>query len=570
MNKLYGFLILILFLLPVQTWAQTSDVSIDKVFFAQHHVMEPDSPWFALTGNLPALIKVQVYSATPVESPAVIARLWLADATIEIPLRGPAMLPAHPSGDPVLMPHAYDDSFTATIPRTWIRPGLKVAVELRDYDYSHVDDDDKIYTPIVDDNEIAILDRRELGMIKVGAPTRLFMQMFDIHYFGQGKGADFPSGWETELAAKLPVSELVVHRVRNIMFDEIVMPPQYGNPSARYHSVEDYKAKTGSDFDGEQGIALRWCQALKDAGGLYRFWRPYHINIAGVYSGGQAGGYRSCGNLHRHGVLIHELGHTFGLPHWNNARDYPYKQTMYGQDSGQPTTANAGPVWAYDVTRGDFLSPSTLANSSIVWRKDPMQGGGRSNLKHYMYNHFSDYSVFRIRQCLEDRAVYWNSARGHYAKWNPQTGDYDQIVENNGVLFPIERDIDVISVLVTANAVVSDANIIYPPIGPYKGGLISRFDANSAEDRQRALDVHYTTARCNVALRITQGDTTRNYLTRLSVSPDDDPNRAFAVGAINLPARDGDVKSVELLYCPELMASGVTGNARTLYAWGRD
>jgi len=393
------------------------------------------------------------------------------------------------------------------------------------------------------------------------------MQMFDIHFFGSGKGADFPEGWQTELEAKLPVAELVVHRVRNLMFNEIVMPPIFGKPSALYTGFEDFKKQTGLDFEGEQAIALKWCTALKAAGGTFGLWRPYHINIVGLYCGGQASGYRSCGNLHRHGVIHHELGHTFGLPHWGSKKEYPYKRTMYGESTGEEAPPNAGPTWAFDVQRRDFLAPRHIVDGKLTWTRDPMHGGGRSNMKNYMYAHFSDYSMRRIQSRLEDQAAYWNEETGQYAQWNQETGKYDKVIENDGVLFPIERDVDVISLLMSANAAVPDANIIYPPIGPYTAGLIRLFDADSAEDRAKAQAFGYTEDTCNVCLRVTQGGIVRNYLMKVRVSRDDDPMQTFHVSAINLPARDGDITQAELLFTPEVIAKGITPEHTVLYTW---
>jgi hypothetical protein len=543
---------------------------IEKVYFAQQHVLEHDNPLFKLVGGLDALIKVQVYSDAPVPSPYVFAILELDGRTAELCLRGPKNLPEKPDCDPVLMEQSYDDSFTAIIPKEWIKTGLKVAVELRDFDYSRVDADDDVFTNCSKGTQISILDKVALDNLKIGAPTKLVIQMFDIHYFGMGEGADYPDGWETELKAKLPVADLTINRLRGIVFKEIVMQPLFGLPSSKYSSIEDFKKKTGHDFDGEQGVAMAWCAALKAAGGTFGFWRPYNINIAGVHSGGMGGGYRSCANLHRHGVVHHELGHTFGLPHWASDKLYPYKRTMYGKDQGEPAAPNAGPTWAFDLGRREFLSPRVIQDGNLTWRKDPMHGGGRSNLKDYMFNQFSDYSVSRMQQRFENQAVYWNEETGKYAQWNQDTGVYDKVMENDGVKLPLQRDVDVISIMASANAAVPDANIVYAPIGPYKAGLIRRFDANSAEDREAAGKFGYKPDRCNVCLRVTQGGKTKAYLMPVKVSPDDDPMKAFNVSAINLSAADGEVTQAELLYDQGLLANGLTKESKSLYIWRKE
>jgi hypothetical protein len=540
---------------------------IDRVFFAQQHVLEPSSPNFKLVGNLEALVKVQVYADRPIPAPEVYAVLTIGDKVKDLRLRGPALLPQPYQGDPVLMPHRYDDSFTAMIPREWVQPGLRVAIELRDYDYVEAQDYDRYTQSSVAVNSIELLDRHDLGQISVGAPSRLVMNMFDFHYFGGGVEADHPTGWEAEFEARIPVSEMVVHRVRRVMLNEIVWMPFAGQPSMLLHNLDEAEAIAGQPLDGEQAMALRWSAALKRAAGHMGPWRLYYLNICGMHAGGQAGGFRACGSIHRNGVIIHEVGHTFGLPHWNRAKAYPYKSTMYGQVAGEPTNANAGPTWGYDLKRRAFLPAYTKTDKGYKWAVDPMQGGGRYPGPEYIYRHFSDYSVHRIQRFLEERVVYWNDELGEYAKWNPETNAYDQVIANDGLQLPIERDVDVISLLFTPNLVLPDANIIYAPIGPYKAGLIERFDADSIEGRARAKSFGYDQKGYNVCLRVTQGGKATTYILDLKLSEDEDPLKAFHVGAINLPARDGEVTRAELLYTPDVVDQGVGPSAKVLYTW---
>ena len=54
------------------------------MFFAQHHVLPPESPLFKLVGNLEALIKVHVYSETGARAPGVFAIVDLDSKTLEL------------------------------------------------------------------------------------------------------------------------------------------------------------------------------------------------------------------------------------------------------------------------------------------------------------------------------------------------------------------------------------------------------------------------------------------------------------------------------------------------------
>ncbi|MBI1335588.1 MAG: hypothetical protein GC164_01345 [Phycisphaera sp.] len=542
---------------------------IGRVFFAQQHVLEPTSPYFKLVGHLEALVKVQVYADAPVKSPNVFAVLELDGRNTAIRLRGPEVLPKPYAGDPVLMPQSYDESFTATIPREWVQPGLKVGIELREYDYTEAHDYDRDTKESTASNSIHVLDRKDLGTISVGAPSTLTMNMFDIHYFGLGRGADHPTGWEEEFKARYPISEFTVHRVRDIVFDKIVWMPRSGLPSVLCTSPEDYEKKTGQPIDGEQAMALAWGSALKRAAGVNWNWRLYYINICGMQAGGQARGFLACGSIHRNGVILHEVGHTLGLPHCPDDKNYPYCSTLYGLTPGTPDRPNAGPTWGYDLNRRVFLQPYVKTDAGTEWTKDPMLGGGRYPGNEFIYRHFSDYNVHKMQTTLETRTVFWNDDLKQYARWNPDTAAYDRVIENDGLQFPIERDAQVVSLLVTANLVLPDANIIYSPIGPYTAGLIQRFDVDTEDGRKLALKFGYDQKGSNVCLRVTQGGKTSTYLLDIELSENDNPLQNFNVSAINLPARDGNVSRVELLYTPDVVTRGVGTHAKVLAVWSK-
>jgi len=528
---------------------------ITQVFFAQHHVLAPDNRLFTLVGNLDALIKVQVYSETTRPSPAVSARLMLGANVLELPLKGPALLPKPPTGNPILMEQRYEDSFTAIIPGKWVRPGLKAAVELRERKGT---------------GNGSILDRKVFDTLPIGAPTRLVLAMFDFHFFGGAKGADYPKGWFEELGSKLPVAELELRRVRNIVFDKLVMPPQSDGPAVLCSSREDYQKKTEKGFDGEQGVTGRWNGALREAAGAG--WggtrRLYYSNIYGVHSGGEAGGLSGVGNGTSAGILLHELGHAFGLPHWAEAKQYPYVGPMHGipAPGDSDTMPHVGPTWAFDLARRAFMPPTKEGH----YKNDPMQGGGAGDGRPYLFTQFSDYSLSRIREFLEDTQVVWDAHAGGYAQWDPRTGSYSKVVRRRGEPHaPIEDDVEMISVLASASLVTLEANIVYPPIGPYRAGRIENFDASSPAGLSRARIAGYNESNCNVCLCVKQGGRVKTYLLKDGLDPKDDPKApdSLFVVAVNLPARDGEVTQADLLYTPGVMRRGVAPAWKVLYSW---
>ena len=108
------------------------------------------------------------------------------------------------------------------------------------------------------------------------------------------------------------------------------------------------------------------------------------------------------------------MGHCCGLPHWRGKSEYPYVGPMHGIDSkeGKP---HRGPVWAYDPLKKEFISP--IRNG--VFLSDPMQTDGENP-----DTPFSDYSVMKMRQCMEDNLLVWDAQNRSYNKWNPDRCAY--------------------------------------------------------------------------------------------------------------------------------------------------
>lgn len=93
--------------------------------------------------------------------------------------------------------------------------------------------------------------------MKVGAPTKIIMTMFDVQYFADTNG-DYPAGTFDELEAKWPVADLEIRRVPHVILGELVIPPRsdVGAQAARVRSQGDYTSQTGLSFDGERAAGL--------------------------------------------------------------------------------------------------------------------------------------------------------------------------------------------------------------------------------------------------------------------------------------------------------------------------
>ncbi len=527
-------------------------VTINAVYFAQTHVLKATDPYFGMVGNREALIKVHVTDPAAPASPAVSATLSLNSQTLVVPLTGPATLPTSiPDGLGVVQ-HSFANTFTAYIPAVWMKKGLQVTVNAG-----------TASTTIAD--------------MKVSAPTKVIMTMTDVQYFANTTD-NYPANTFAEIEAKWPVSDLEVRRLGNVVFRELVIPPRadVSAQAVRVRSKAEYQAQTGLSFDGEQAAALEWNGALKRAAGTSGRWSLYYLNVYNAFAGGQAGGFAGVGSGTSVGILHHELGHALSLPHWGDSAAYPYKGDMHGIQA--PTNYNethAGPAWAFDLRTKAFIPPTVQSNNAGgkpvgTYKADPMQGGGTGwQEPAYLMNHFSDYSVNQMRSYLNSHVVVWNAALNSYAQWNQTTGDYTTTVSNNGVQFPTQRDVQVISILASVSGAKPSINMVYPPIGPYTAGLIRRFDPTVAADRTAAQSIFSPASGSDYCVRVVQGGVTKTFMLAASslTSPALTDAASLETEAINLPAADGAVTRIELLSTPNAEDVGLPANPAVLYTW---
>ncbi|HBK83790.1 MAG TPA: hypothetical protein DDZ41_09380, partial [Flavobacterium sp.] len=190
----------------------------------------------------------------------------------------------------------------------------------------------------------------------------------------------------------------------------------------------------------------------------------------------------------------------------------------------------------------------------------------------YLYGHFSDYSVNQMRNYMESSLVKYDATAGEYRRWSNTTNSYSTTMANNGVTYPLQRDVQVISVMAGASSVTASTNIVYPPIGAYQGNLIRIFDATNSTDRTSASSLYCNaTFNCDYTLRVVQGGVTKNLILPIGFDPaivDPTDAATFDTRAINLPASDGAVTSIQLLSTPNIDdAASFPGSPTVLASW---
>lgn len=527
------------------------DGEIAKVYFAQTHVFEPEylvpglNERIKLISDREALLKVQVISTTENENaPAV-------EATLELPgkspktltLTGPATLKTSFESALGKVQHRFDDSFTVTIPVDYMKPGLKVTIK--------AGDEQKVY-----DN------------LSFTAPHKIYFNNFLLNIFGTTE-KKYSDGWIDEFKNNFPLADFEVQHIE-VEFDEFSVPAIDAIPATKIKSLAEYTSKTGLSFDYHNSATIPLRNAFKRAAGIAPWNSAGHIsyvNASWYYEGsnqtkGVSGGHASSvATRAGEGMLMHEMGHAFSLPHWADKSFYPYKGDMLGISQGPVSKGtHAGPIWGYNAKQQKFLKPTRDGVTPLTYKNDPMQGGAKGSPEPgFLLNHFSDYSIVRMISNYENNLIVYTG--GKYAKWNPSTNSYSTIIENKGnVTFPIIRDVDVYTLAIFIDNVSPQANIVYPPIGAYKSGLIQVFDPRDAQDRADSEYFCKQFTDCDYTLRVTQGGKVK-YLMMSIV------NTTFGARAVNVPVSDGTVTKIELLETPKARINGLPTNPKVISTW---
>ncbi len=538
------------------------DCKIDAVYIAQTHVLPPNNKYFRLVSDRKALLKVQVIKGDNAEnncdSPEVKAVLTLNGKDETIILKGPKKLSKSFQKALGKVQHTYDDSFTAFIPATWVQPGLEIKLKAGN-------------------------ESKTLQNLNIGAPNRFTMTMFDFKFFKDIINGGHPEGWFNELEAKWPVAGVELRRVPKIILKEVVMLPvnkpdkNKVAPAIKVTSTDDYEAKTGSKFDGEQAVARQWLGSLHKAAGLAKRNSLYYITIWGLDEvGGNGGDFHALGGVDNCKLLNHETGHAFGLNHAWGSESYPYHGDMYGIPVGRRNT-HVGPTWGFDLPSGRFISPVIPENTNHegdipgTYKSDGMCGGGCTDHNDgFIFGYWSDHHLNKIQMWMENNIVFWNSSKKKYFHWDNNDKAYSKPLSNNGnVQYPVKYDVKVYSLLVGVSEVTPKSTIVYPPIGPYISGVIKLFDPRKSEDRTNAKKYFCPDDGCDVSLRIKQ--TKKETIAMLPIewkpSVDQYDRNGYSHAAMNLEESDGKVTNVELLQTLDADSNGLPSNPKVLYTW---
>ncbi len=332
------------------TESTNDTASIDRLYLAQTHMMEPEWPLFFLAADRPTQLQVLVTGSG--EAPEV-----RVEARVDGELIGARCLagPEALSDDASTPVQERDRHFSVTLPRAWMRQGLSLEVTAGGASRSY------------DEDDLGIRERPELNLVMVA---------MDVLDYNEDESAvpDPPDDLLSDLASAMPASA-----TRFGMFPQRLALPTLATSGAPTDGVPALPVVLDTrlcgwgetpalsdcldhDYlhDGDiNATALRFIEALFRATG--DFPTSYYFGHTGSLFPGGWGGGKAFVSGDFHDVTIHEAGHALSLPHWGEG---PYQNTApepweyrYPYGGVNDDGGGRGDSWNYYANVDQLLSP---------------------------------------------------------------------------------------------------------------------------------------------------------------------------------------------------------------------
>ena len=385
-----------------------SQALIQRVWFAQTHLMETHWPFFHLVENRPTLVKVDVNAPAGSVVPTLRATADFADGRSEsLCLRAPASLPTTVDPRPQPLMQDLGSSFAATLPAHWLERGVSMRFGIAG----------------------GATVSKSAAELKVSSQPEMNLVLADMLLFGDttplAKTADFGP----ELASKMPVSRLTLQPLPySLSLPRLVVGPRTDSLSPFGDTIEtaamwvDRKPAcntamraagtcTPHSYRAVWDALMELTRALQAANGMNEtsFWHGMvGVNsrlttTTGWWSGGTASLSDDYGKS-----FLHENAHAMGLPHLGDvtgARQssttglrHPYIGERIRFD-GQFLGGAIGRTFAWDPLDNAVVSP-TCADTAIE-KQEPVQRAGCETVRSgRKLDHFSDMSSSKILRFL--------------------------------------------------------------------------------------------------------------------------------------------------------------------------
>ncbi|KAK5582217.1 hypothetical protein RB653_003800 [Dictyostelium firmibasis] len=572
-------------------YSLNQDLNISDVRFAQTHVIPIEGKtWYlnnktftlTIVGDRDSLLLVKFDGNS---SSAYTVMVWNSDVIVGSRLlNDPNQLPPTESnGEKYSNQH-----HNIMIPKEWVKPGMKLQF------YENCGNSIKISKMIFPN---------------VGQDYTLKMWTLPFYLFGANDTNTKPYNQTKNIDDSISAGLSQVYSCSNILslnhpiqrvdWPYLVLGPRNGFPGMLITN-SDQKKDGYAIMEAVLNILTGIRVAFGESTSSIQIYAPLlHLGANGKYAdpyGGLGGSSRGTGDYRYSDTFVHEQGHAMGLPHAGeayNAGNYPYVNGSL-----------LGSEWGFDINHYEFLS-ITISNTSKNYKgcekknvkdiqnrcvkQSVMQSGAGDRSSNYLFSMFSDFEMSIIQNYFKNSIFYDQQSR-KYKKWNESIGsyyEYKPITKDNGFYrlddgVPIERDIDIYTIVFTYSMVGPDELTQIYPLLKSKGNLMRQFDPTNKTEMKLitpnigSIPWYCYSSGCDYTVRVTYDDDSIKHILlqqgkrqywkpmgefKLNFN---DPTSldSFLLGVINVKGNK-TIKKVELL--ETLMAwNGIDKNSKVL------
>ncbi|WP_323085648.1 hypothetical protein, partial [Providencia alcalifaciens] len=415
-----------------------ADMQVKGIQLAQTHLQSPNSPYFSLTAQRWALLKVDITSSSSAKSPDLVAIITddQGNELGRVRLTGPDQLPQSlltiPNTPHISAAELHKLSFTAPLKGEWIQPNAKIRI---------MANNQPITLPYTDNNGFFALN------IKSDNHLITHVTNTNPYQHSQGVYTYSPLSWGLEAANKLPVTQFTLYSYPAITAHPAL--PVYIYPHLHDRTLFNprYDSSTAHPYFIDSQIAWAYANSKRLLDRNILNAEFYYSAINKLIPPSMKTKVLGLGQRHyggggpTPGVFFHELyGHGAGLTHTTDSQ-YPYSSTSHGPKDHKP---NIG----YDQQRQQYTTYRyTSADGTQIHESTPTMSSHYSPHVTDQYDAFlahSDYFTLEIQKFLEND-IRWLPNRvksqdtedngflgeGFYQKWSSSDKSWITLNQQN-------------------------------------------------------------------------------------------------------------------------------------------